>query len=47
MEMVDWDLQISKRSPVIDDLPRLTDAIKELKASALYEAILKKYGMKA
>ncbi len=47
MEMVDWHLQISKQSPVIDDLPRFTDAIKELKASALYEAILKKYGMKA
>jgi ABC-type amino acid transport substrate-binding protein len=47
MEQVDWHLQISKRSPVIDDLPQITTAIKELKASPLYEAILKKYGMKA
>lgn len=46
MEEVDWHLQISKKSPVVEDLPRLTDAIKELKATPLYEAILKKYGMK-
>lgn len=47
MEEVDWHLQISKKSPVLADLPLLTSAIKELKASPLYEAILKKYGVKA
>lgn len=47
MEMVDWHLQISRKSPVVDDLPRLTAAIKELKASSRYEAILKAYGIRA
>jgi polar amino acid transport system substrate-binding protein len=47
MEQVDWHLQISRKSPVVNDQPRLSAAIKELKASPLYEAILKKYRMKA
>ncbi|WP_374380941.1 substrate-binding periplasmic protein [Dongia sp.] len=47
MANVDWHLQISKKSPVIEDLPKLSAAIKELKASPLYEATLRKYGMKA
>ncbi|WP_374310841.1 substrate-binding periplasmic protein [Dongia sp.] len=46
IEQIDWHLQISRKSPFVDDLPAMTAAIKELKASPLYESILKKYGMK-
>jgi ABC-type amino acid transport substrate-binding protein len=47
IEEIDWHLQISRKSPIINDLPALTAAIRQLKASPLYETILKKYGMKA
>ncbi|TDQ84328.1 amino acid ABC transporter substrate-binding protein (PAAT family) [Dongia mobilis] len=46
MDVVDWHLLISRKSPVFADLQRLDEANRVMQASGLASSIFEKYGIK-
>lgn len=46
MDLVDWPLLISRKSPVAGDMARLDAAIRDLKAAGRFDPIYEMYGVK-